>query len=163
MSFQNDKYAVSDEFSAETSGESSRVRFRPNIRFLLAGAWFGVLLVKAEVISWFRIQEMFRLDSFHMYGVIGAAVAVGAVSVWLIRRFNGKTISGEAIRLESRRFDKGKIYGGLIFGIGWAITGACPGPIYAQIGYGYYSGIVTLAAAVAGAWVYGYYRSRLPH
>jgi len=134
-----------------------------NIKYLIAGTWFGILLVKAEVISWFRIQEMFRLQSFHMYGVIGSAVAVGMLSVWLIKKFNIKTIHGEPIVLLPKSFSKGQVYGGLLFGFGWALTGACPGPLFAQIGSGASVIIITLASAVAGTWVYGYIREKLPH
>ena len=106
------------------------------IKYGIAGILFGIILVKAEVVSWFRIQEMFRLQSFHMYGVIGSAVVVGIISVFLIKKFKLKSIDGESIKLESKKFNKGQIYGGLIFGLGWAVTGACPGPLFAQIGTG---------------------------
>ncbi len=121
-----------------------------NLRFLYAGLPFGILLVKSEVISWFRIQEMFRLQSFHMYGVIGSAVVTGIISVWLIKRFNIKTINGEAITIPSKNFNKGQVYGGLLFGFGWALTGACPGPIFAQIGTGALVMVVALTSAIAG-------------
>ena len=131
--------------------------------YLFAGVLFGIMLVKSEVISWFRIQEMFRLQSFHMYGIIGSAVVVAMISIWLIKRFDIKTISGEKIRLRERRFNKGQVYGGLLFGFGWALTGACPGPIYAQIGTGATVVIVTVVSAIAGTWVYGLLRQKLPH
>lgn len=131
--------------------------------YLVFGILFGIILVKSEVISWFRIQEMFRLQSFHMYGVIGSAVITGIISVWLIRRFQVKSIRGERIDLPKKKFSKGQVYGGLIFGLGWAITGACPGPIYAQIGTGFTVVIVTLVSAIAGTWVYGYAKEKLPH
>jgi uncharacterized membrane protein YedE/YeeE len=134
-----------------------------NIKYLLAGMLFGILLIKAEVVSWYRIQEMFRFQSFHMYGVIGSAVAVGALSVWLIKRLNLKTFSGELIRIQNRKFHKGTIYGGLLFGFGWALTGACPGPLFALIGNGAYVFAVSLLSAVAGTWVYGAIRNKLPH
>lgn len=134
-----------------------------NLKYLLAGIIFGIIFVKAEVISWFRIQEMFRLQSFHMYGIIGSAVLVGMISVGLIKKFNIKTIYGEPIIIPSKKFNKGQIYGGLIFGFGWAITGACPGPLFAQIGTGALAVSVTLLSAVAGTWVYGYFRDKLPH
>jgi uncharacterized protein len=134
-----------------------------NIKYLFVGAAFGILLVKAEVISWFRIQEMFRLQSFHMYGVIGSAVAVGMISVFLIKKFKIKTIYGEAIEFHPKSLNKGQVYGGLLFGLGWAITGACPGPLYAQIGTGATVIIVSLLSAVAGTWVYGKFRDKLPH
>ena len=134
-----------------------------NIKYLFAGLIFGIFLVKSEVISWFRIQEMFQLKSFHMYGVIGSAVVVGIISIFLIKKFKTKSIEGEEIKLESKKFNKGQIYGGLTFGLGWAITGACPGPLFAQIGTGASVIIVTLLSAIAGTWVYGKFRDKLPH
>jgi len=138
-------------------------RWYHNIKYLIVGILFGIVFVKAEVISWFRIQEMFRLQSFHMYGVIGSAVLTGIISVWLIKKFKIKTIHGEPIKIAPKKFNKGQIYGGLIFGFGWAITGACPGPLFAQIGTGALAVIVTLASAILGTWVYGYFRDKLPH
>jgi uncharacterized protein len=134
-----------------------------NLKYLVAGSLFGIILVKAEVISWFRIQEMFRLQSFHMFGVIGSAVAVGMLSILFIKRFKIKTIYGETIEIPKKPFNKGQIYGGLIFGFGWALTGACPGPLFAQIGTGATVIIVTLFSAIAGTWVYGLIREKLPH
>jgi uncharacterized membrane protein YedE/YeeE len=134
-----------------------------NLKYLFIGLLFGVVFVKAEVVSWFRIQEMFRLQSFHMYGIIGSAVIVGVISVWLIKWFGIKTIYGEPISISPKKFNKGQIYGGLIFGLGWAITGACPGPLFAQIGTGSTVITITLLSAVAGTWVYGYFREKLPH
>jgi len=134
-----------------------------NFKYAVAGILFGIILVKAEVISWFRIQEMFRLQSFHMFGVIGSAVIVGIISVWIIKRFNIKTIYGEPIEFVTRRLNKGNIIGGLLFGFGWALTGACPGPIFAQIGTGATITIVTLLSAIAGTWTYGRLRDKLPH
>lgn len=134
-----------------------------NLKYLVVGVLFGIVFVKAEVVSWFRIQEMFRLQSFHMYGIIGSAVVVGMISVFLIKKFNIKTIYGEPIIISPKTFNKGQIYGGLIFGFGWAITGACPGPLFAQIGTGATVIGITLLSAVAGTWVYGYLREKLPH
>ncbi|MBK8699466.1 MAG: YeeE/YedE family protein [Saprospiraceae bacterium] len=134
-----------------------------NFKYLAVGIIFGIVFLKAEIISWFRIQEMFRLQSFHMYGVIGSAVMVGLVSVLLIKKFKIKTIYGEEIEFHDKTFNKGQIYGGLLFGLGWAITGACPGPLFAQIGSGATVIIVSLLSAIAGTWVYGYLRERLPH
>ncbi len=131
--------------------------------FLLAGVAFGFVLTRAEVISWFRIQEMFRFQSFHMFGVIGSAVAVGALSVWLIRRFRIRTIYGEAVTIPPKKFHKGQVYGGLLFGFGWALTGACPGPLFALIGSGATVILVALLSAIAGTWVYGLLREKLPH
>jgi len=133
------------------------------LKYLLMGVLFGIILVKAEVISWFRIQEMFRLQSFHMYGVIGSAIAVGMFSVWLIKRYKLKTIYGEPIAFTKKKFHKGNIYGGLLFGFGWAVTGACPGPLFAQVGTGATVIIITLLSAIAGTWFYGLIRKRLPH
>lgn len=133
------------------------------IKYGIVGALFGVVFVKSEVINWFRIQEMFRLQSFHMYGVIGSAVIVGAISIWMIKKFNIKTIHGEEIVIKVKAFDKGKIYGGILFGFGWAITGACPGPLFAQVGTGALVVLVTIISALCGTWFYGYFKSRLPH
>lgn len=124
---------------------------------------FGIVLVKAEIISWFRIQEMFRLQSFHMYGIIGSAILVGMLSIWLIKKFKIKTIYGETIELPKKEFNKGQIYGGLVFGLGWAITGACPGPLFAQMGTGATVIVITFLSAIAGTWVYGFFRDKLPH
>jgi len=134
-----------------------------NTKYLVVGILFGIVFVKAEIISWFRIQEMFRLQSFHMYGVIGSAIVVGMISIWLIKRFDIKTLAGETVEFHPKTFHKGQIYGGLLFGLGWAITGACPGPLFAQIGSGYVAVIATLLSAIAGTWVYGLFRDRLPH
>lgn len=134
-----------------------------NFKYLFVGIIFGIVFVKAEIISWFRIQEMFQFSSFHMYGVIGTAVVVGAISVALIKKFNLKSIYGEIISIDKKTFNKGQIYGGLIFGIGWAITGACPGPLFAQIGSGFLVISVTLISAVAGTWFYGFIREKIPH
>lgn len=134
-----------------------------NLKYAVAGIAFGIALTKAEIISWFRIQEMFRLQSFHMYGVIGTAVMVGILSVWIIKRYKVKTIYGEEITFHPKKFNKGQIIGGLIFGMGWALTGACPGPLFAQIGAGFLVIIIVLASAIAGTWVYGFFRDKLPH
>lgn len=134
-----------------------------NIKYLIVGIIFGAVFIKAEIISWFRIQEMFHLQSFFMYGVIGTAVAVGMISVGLIKRYKIKTFGGESITFQDKTFHKGQIYGGLIFGIGWAITGACPGPLFAQIGSGFLVVVITFLSAVAGTWFYGFIKENLPH
>lgn len=134
-----------------------------NLKYILAGTFFGIIAVKSEIISWFRIQEMFRLTSFHMYGVIGTAVVVGMISIQIIKRLNIKTLSGEKITIAPKNFQKGQIYGGLIFGFGWAITGACPGPLFAQIGSGFGVITITLLSAILGTWVYGYFKDKLPN
>lgn len=134
-----------------------------NVKYLLVGIVFGIVFVKAEIISWFRIQEMFKLQNFHMYGVIGTAVFVGMISVWMIKQFRLKTIHGEAIHFHPKKFNKGQIYGSVIFGLGWTMAGACPGPLFAQIGMGVFVIGVVLVSAITGTWVYGYFRNQLPH
>ncbi len=153
---------VQDEFP-EASVADAGTKERFPVRFLFAGVIFGIVFTKAEVISWFRILEMFRLQSFHMYGVIGSAVVVGILSLWLIKKFNIKTIDGQKIEVQPKQFSKGQIWGGLIFGLGWALTGACPGPLFAQIGTGATVIVITLLSAIAGTWVYGRVREKLPH
>ncbi|HNS29691.1 MAG TPA: YeeE/YedE thiosulfate transporter family protein, partial [Tenuifilaceae bacterium] len=105
----------------------------------------------------------FRLHSFHMYGVIGTAVGVGMLSVWLIKKFKIKTIQGETVVFHKQQFHWGNVIGGFLFGLGWAITGACPGPLFAQIGSGFLVVLVTLLSAVAGTWLYGLLQNKLPH
>lgn len=133
------------------------------LKYIVLGIIFGIVFVKAEIISWFRIQEMFKLQSFHMYGVIGTAVTVGIVSVALIKKFKLKSIQKEPIEITSKIFNKGTVIGSLLFGFGWAMTGACPGPLFAHIGAGFAIVIITLTSAVFGTWVYGYFKERLPH
>ncbi|HZB25652.1 MAG TPA: DUF6691 family protein [Vicinamibacterales bacterium] len=133
--------------------------------YFLLGGLFGTILIKAEVVSWFRVQEMFRFQAFHMYGVMGSAVAVAALSIALLRWAGARTLSGDPIAIEPRELGRGHRYwiGGTIFGLGWALTGACPGPLFALLG----SGIPVFAAAVlsalVGTWVYGWLRPGLPH
>jgi len=147
-----------------TIGESVKKHsFLYFMRFFLVGILFGIVLVKGEVISWFRIQEMFRFQSFHMYGVIGSAVVVGIISLWIIKRFQLKSIDGDIISFSAKYFHKGQIFGGLLFGFGWALTGACPGPLFAQIGAGFSVVLAGLLSAIAGTWVYGVLRDKLPH
>ena len=133
------------------------------IKYVLLGASFGIILVKSEVISWFRIQEMFRLQSFHMYGIIGSAIVVAAISIALIKRYQWKSVEGKTPVIAEKKFSWGNVIGGLIFGLGWAITGACPGPLFAQIGSGFLVVGITLLFAIAGTWVYGLVREKLPH
>ncbi len=134
-----------------------------NIKFLLVGILFGTVLTKTEAVSWFRIQEMFRFQSFHMYGIIGSAVLVGAISVWLIKRFNIKTIDKQEIIIPNKQFSKGQIIGGTIFGMGWALAGACPGPLYALLGAGYPVILVVILSALLGTWTYAWLNPKLPH
>ena len=134
-----------------------------NIKFGLLGVLFGIVLVKSEVISWFRIQEMFRFQAFHLFGIIGSAIVVGIISIQLIKQFELKTINKEPVIIPEKKFHWGNVYGGLLFGFGWAITGACPGPLFAEIGSGFLVISVTLLSAIAGTWVYGLLREKLPH
>jgi uncharacterized membrane protein YedE/YeeE len=134
------------------------------IKFLFLGLLFGIVLTKAEVISWFRIQEMFRFQSFHMYGVIGSAIAVGAAGLAMFRRWNVTDKYNQPISpapKEKRVW--GYLLGGTIFGFGWALTGACPGPIYILIGNGLTVFVVVLLSAVLGTFTYGLLRPKLPH
>lgn len=134
------------------------------LKALVLGGFFGVIAVKAEVISWFRIQEMFWFESFHMYGVIGSAVVVGAISVFLLKKFKVKSTDGSLIDPQPKPFNKiGNFTGGIIFGLGWALTGACPGPLYALAGSGYSIFFLAIAAAILGVIVYGLVRKYLPH
>lgn len=135
------------------------------MRFIIAGTVFGFILIKSEVVSWFRIQEMFLFDSIHMYGIIGSAVIVGLIGVQLIKKFNVKDTSGNeiSIKLKDNSLTTRYIIGGSLFGLGWALVGACPGPLYALIGSGYVIFIVPLLAAIAGAGAYGILQSKLPH
>jgi uncharacterized membrane protein YedE/YeeE len=129
------------------------------------GTIFGVVLVQGEIVSWFRIYEMFRFEAFHMYGVMGSALAVSAASLWALRRFGVRSINGEPIAVPAKTMGTGVRYiaGGTIFGLGWGATGACPGPLVAQIGAGATVMVVAAASALAGTWTYGRFRARLPH
>ena len=133
--------------------------------YVALGTLFGIVLTKSEVISWFRIQEMFRFQSFHMYGIIGSAVMVAAVSLQLIKRLGAHALDGQVIVVPPKAMGRGTRYwlGGILFGLGWALAGACPGPLFALVGNGVGVVAVTLASAVLGTWVYGALRPRLPH
>lgn len=147
---------------------ASGVRARASVGlapYLLVGLLFGTILVKSEVVSWYRIQEMFRFQSFHMYGIIGSAFATAAIGIGLLRRFGIRTLGGEDIVVPAKQLGRGYRYwiGGLIFGMGWALTGTCPGPLFALVGSGASVLVVTLVAALLGTWTYGGLRSHLPH
>src|SRR5262245_6533767 len=134
-----------------------------NLLFLFLGIYFGIVLVKSEAASWFRIHEMFRFESIHMYGIMGVAVAIGALSVFLIKKLKINSVQSEIINLDGKPFTKGNIIGGIIFGLGWAMTGTCPGPLYTLLGSGYLIILPVLLSAIGGAYVYGLLREKLPH
>jgi len=135
------------------------------VTYLTVGVAFGILLVKTEVISWYRIQEMFRFQSFHMYGVLGSAMLTAFVSLEILKRTAARTLTGEPIAVPAKHLGTGSRYwiGGIIFGIGWAITGACPGPLFALVGTGATVYAAVGLAALFGTWTYGLVRPHLPH
>lgn len=134
------------------------------IKFLLIGIVFGIVMAKSEAISWFRIQEMFRFQAFHMYGIIGTAVVLGVIFVALIKKFNIRDFAGNPITFYPKEKSIVRyLLGGIIFGLGWALSGACPGPMVVNIGYGFLSMIIVFLFAVAGTFLYGYFRDKLPH
>ena len=135
------------------------------LAYLILGVFFGITLTKSEVLSWFRIQEMFRFQSPRMYEIIASAIVVAAVSIALIRRLGVKTLSGEPITIPPKSMGLGVRYaaGGTIFGLGWALVGACPGPLFALVGNGVSVMLVAIGSALAGTWLYGLLRPRLPH
>ncbi|MEM9678916.1 MAG: DUF6691 family protein [Bacteroidota bacterium] len=134
------------------------------IKFLLVGVFFGIVLVKSEAISWYRIFEMFKFQSFHMYGIIGTAVITGIILLLIAKKLKLKNMEGNSIRvpLKDRGFRR-YILGGSLFGLGWALSGACPGPMYILVGTGAFSVIIVIAAALLGTFVYGLLKDKLPH
>jgi hypothetical protein len=155
------------EFDGCGAGSSGQHAVRPEFLpvYLLLGIAFGFVLSRSEAVSWFRIQEMFRFQSFRMYGIIGTAIATAALSVALIKRAGLTSASGEKIEIPRKKLGSGIRYaaGGAIFGLGWALTGACPGALFALIGNGVSVMAVAVVSALAGAWIYGWARPRLPH
>lgn len=133
-----------------------------NIIYLFVGIMFGLALTKGEAISWFRMQEMFHFQGFQIYGIFITAVSIGALSILLLRRAGIRARNGEAIDTPKNEYHHGLIFGGLIFGFGWALTGACPGPLYAQIGAGYLVTVITFLSALLGTWVYAKVQPLLP-
>ena len=134
-----------------------------NILFLLLGILFGTTLMKADAVSWFRMQEMFRFQGFQMYGIFMTAIPTAALGIYILKKFKIKTLDGEPVHILKKRFNWGYVYGSILFGIGWGLTGACPGPIYVQIGSGISIALITLISALTGTWVYSYLKERLPH
>jgi uncharacterized membrane protein YedE/YeeE len=142
------------------------MKIRQLLPYLLVGIAFGIVAAKSEIISWYRIQEMFRFQAFHMYGIIGSAVLVAALSVRIIKSRGVRTLAGEPIVIPPKDLSApGTRYwlGGTLFGVGWALTGACPGPMFALVGTGLTVILVAIAAALAGTYTYGVLRPRLPH
>ncbi len=134
------------------------------LKFLLVGIFFGIVLAKSEAVSWYRIFEMFKFQSFHMYGIIGSAVFLGVFFIWFFKKSKTKNIEGDIINLPIK--EKGLvryILGGTIFGLGWALAGACPGPMYILLGTGVFSMVIMIAAAILGTFVYGLLKNKLPH
>ncbi len=141
------------------------MNFSKLLKSLIFGIFFGLVLVKSEVISWFRIQEMFRFDSFHMYGIIGSAIVVGMISIQLIKRLGIKDMDGNPIRIAPKDASQVKRYliGGATFGLGWGLIGACPGPLFALLGSGLTVMLIPIVAAILGTYTYGVLRDKLPH
>jgi uncharacterized membrane protein YedE/YeeE len=134
------------------------------IKFLVVGVLFGIVMTKSEALSWYRIQEMFRFQAFHMYGIIGTAVTLGVIGVFLIKKFKIRDISGSPIAFHPK--DKSVfryLLGGTIFGLGWALSGACPGPMVVNLGYGFLSFSIVILFAMVGTFFYGLIKDKLPH
>lgn len=141
------------------------MKFSDYLKYLSIGALFGFVLMKTEVVSWFRIQEMFRFDSIHMYGIIGLAIMVGMISIQIIKRFNVKDLEGKPISIPAKDSSQVTRYivGGTFFGLGWALLGACPGPMFALLGSGITVMIIPIMAGIAGTYTYGVIKDKLPH
>ncbi len=134
------------------------------LKFIATGILFGIVMAKSEAVSWYRIQEMFRFQSFNMYGIIGSAIGVGIIFVLLTRKFRMKDLQGQEIKFPDKSGNwKRYLFGGTIFGLGWAITGACPGPLFVNLGYGYLSMLLPIIGALFGTLLYGILRNKLPH
>ena len=134
------------------------------IKFLLLGIVFGIVMTKSEAVSWYRIQEMFRFQAFHMYGIIGTAVTLGVAGVALIKRFSMRDYHGNPIMFNPKEKSVARyLIGGSIFGLGWALSGACPGPMVVNIGYGYWAMAIVFFFAIVGTYLYGLIKNKLPH
>ncbi|WP_276496222.1 DUF6691 family protein [Pontibacter litorisediminis] len=134
------------------------------IKFILAGVLFGIVMSKSEAISWYRIQEMFRFQSFHMYGIIGTAVVLGVLITYVIKKYKLRDIQGNPIVFTPKEKSVPRyLLGGIIFGLGWALTGACPGPLFVNLGHGYWAFLLAVFGAVAGTYTYGLLKDKLPH
>lgn len=134
------------------------------LKFIFTGIIFGIIMSKSEAISWYRIQEMFRFQSFHMYGIIGTAVILGVIGVYLIKKFRLKDTQGNPITFQNKEKSwKKYLIGGSIFGLGWALTGACPGPMFVNVGHGYWAMLIVILGALIGTYLYGLFQKKLPH
>lgn len=134
------------------------------LKFLLVGFVFGIVLTKSEAVSWYRIYEMFQFQSFHMYGIITTAIITGVIGIQIIKRNNLKDINGQAIVIVDKENSNARYWiGGILFGLGWALVGACPGPIYILIGAGFWSIFIVLFGALLGTYLYGVFKDKLPH
>ncbi|MDX5437814.1 MAG: YeeE/YedE family protein [Pontibacter sp.] len=134
------------------------------LKYILAGILFGIVMSKSEAISWYRIQEMFRFQAFHMYGIIGTAVVLGVIATYVIKKFNLRDYQGNPIVFHPKEMSIPRyLIGGTIFGLGWALTGACPGPMFVNIGHAYWAILVAVAGALGGTYLYGVLRDKLPH
>ena len=133
-------------------------------KFLVLGTLFGIVMAKSEAMSWYRIQEMFRFQSFHMYGIIGTAVILGVIGVALIKKYNLRDFQGNPITFHPKEKSIARyLLGGTIFGLGWALSGACPGPMVVNIGYGFFTMAIVFFFAMVGTYLYGYFKDKLPH
>lgn len=134
------------------------------LKFILVGIFFGIALSKGEVVSWYRIHEMFKFEAFHMYGIIGLAVVLGVGIVWFMKRTSMRSTEGELIRFTPKKFSIPRyLIGGTFFGLGWAMVGACPGPMYILLGKGFFTILIVIAGAMIGTFLYGLIREKLPH
>ena len=134
------------------------------LKFIVAGSLFGVVMSKSEAISWFRIQEMFRFQSFHMYGIIGTAVVLGLIITYVIKKYNLRDFQGNPIIFSPKEKSVSRyLIGGSIFGLGWALTGACPGPLFVNVGHGYWAFLLAIVGALIGTYSYGIIKDKLPH
>ena len=132
--------------------------------YLFIGILFGITMFKSEAASWFRIYEMFQFDSFHMYGIIGSALVIGVIVSQIIKKFELKSVSGDPIPFVPKSMSFSRyMFGGIVFGLGWALAGACPGPMFSLAGAGYFPILIVLFSAVIGTFIYGKYREKLPH
>ena len=157
---------MSDGYVEQIDGNAQPAKLTPGraLGYLVIGIYFGIVLVKAEVVSWFRIQEMFHFMSIHMYGIMGLAVVTGALSVLILKALQLSSLDGVRINPARKPFNKvANPVGGLLFGFGWALTGACPGPLYATLGAGYLPILIAIAGAFLGVVSYGYLKPKLPH